>query len=90
MSEKIQPVHLTDWDFQKYYNGCCNATLWPLFHSMPEKAVFDNTFWDAYRAVNEKFATATLEVLRSISKEQVMFIVQNIVSINVTDNKHKN
>jgi trehalose-6-phosphate synthase len=21
--------------FEMYYNGCCNGTHWPLFHSMP-------------------------------------------------------
>lgn len=23
--------------FENYYNGCCNGTHWPLFHSMPGK-----------------------------------------------------
>lgn len=23
--------------FEMYYNGCCNGTHWPLFHSMPGK-----------------------------------------------------
>ena len=39
-SDNIKCVYLTDWDYEMYYNGCCNATLWPLFHSMPERAVF--------------------------------------------------
>ena len=30
-------MRLTEEDFQMYYNGCCNATFWPLFHSMPDR-----------------------------------------------------
>ena len=36
---QVHPVHLTEEDFQLYYNGCCNATFWPLFHSMPDRSV---------------------------------------------------
>ena len=50
-------------DYQLYYNGCCNATFWPLFHSMPDKAVFDETFWVAYRRINEVFARETIRAL---------------------------
>ena len=42
---KVVPVHLSPRDYELYYNGCCNATFWPLFHSMPDRAVFDETFW---------------------------------------------
>lgn len=28
-----------------YYNGCCNGTFWPLFHSMPGRAVFLQESW---------------------------------------------
>ena len=41
---QVIPVRLTEEDFQLYYNGCCNATFWPLFHSMPDRwvaVVFD-------------------------------------------------
>ena len=36
---QVIPVRLTEEDFQLYYNGCCNATFWPLFHSMPDRWV---------------------------------------------------
>ena len=69
-------VHLTTADYELYYNGCCNATFWPLFHSMPDRAVFDETYWHAYKAVNEKFARSTLKSLRKMDKviaSQVIF-----------------
>ena len=65
-SDQVVAVHLSPDDYELYYNGCCNATLWPLFHSMPDRAVFDETFWLAYKSVNEKFAQETLERLRQL------------------------
>ena len=50
-------------DYQLYYNGCCNATIWPLFHSMPDKAMFDETYWEAYQRINELFAMETIQKL---------------------------
>jgi len=48
-SQQIWPVNLDKDDYEAYYNGCCNATFWPLFHSMPDRAVFDKNYWIAYR-----------------------------------------
>ena len=31
--------------FDQYYNGCCNETYWPLFHSMPDRAIFRSDYW---------------------------------------------
>lgn len=36
-SEKFVVVHMDPAEFDSYYNGCCNATFWPLFHSMPDR-----------------------------------------------------
>ena len=63
-SSQIVSVELTDQDFQLYYNGCCNATFWPLFHSMLERTVFQEQFWNNYKNVNNNFAEATLGALR--------------------------
>ena len=64
LSSQIVSVELTDQDFQLYYNGCCNATFWPLFHSIPERTVFSFQFWTNYKNVNNNFAEATLGALR--------------------------
>jgi len=69
LSNQVIPVRLTEEDFQLYYNGCCNATFWPLFHSMPDRAVFDEEYWVGYRKVNEKFAEETLKALRGMEKD---------------------
>lgn len=54
--------------FDSFYNGCCNGTFWPLFHSMPDRAVFCTDTWKAYQAVNEEFARKTLDALRQVHR----------------------
>jgi alpha,alpha-trehalose-phosphate synthase [UDP-forming]/trehalose-phosphatase len=41
---------------REYYNGFCNATLWPLCHSFPERVVIEESTWTAYLDVHEAFA----------------------------------
>ena len=36
--------------FDSYYNGCCNGTFWPLFHSMPDRAIFKAEHWQVCTA----------------------------------------
>lgn len=45
----MKPVNLDRNDYELYYNGCCNETFWPLFHSMPDRATFREDYWQAYR-----------------------------------------
>jgi trehalose 6-phosphate synthase len=39
-----------------YYEGFCNATLWPLYHDVIAPPRFHRRWWDAYVAVNRYFA----------------------------------
>jgi alpha,alpha-trehalose-phosphate synthase [UDP-forming] len=39
-----------------YYNGFCNGTLWPLFHSFPGRVVIDDKTHASYVDVHEVFA----------------------------------
>ena len=48
-SKQILCVNLDKNDYNLYYNGCCNASFWPLFHSMPDRAKFNEVYWQAYR-----------------------------------------
>lgn len=42
---KVIPVDFDHQTFDSYYNGCCNGTFWPLFHSMPDRAQFSVEAW---------------------------------------------
>lgn len=44
-SSQAIPVDICPKLFDEYYNGCCNETFWPLFHSMPDRAIFNSDHW---------------------------------------------
>ena len=69
-SGQVRAVQLSAAEHALYYNGCCNATLWPLFHSMPDRAVFEDTYWSAYTSVNTRFAAETLLALEQRLREE--------------------
>ena len=58
----LAPVALSSNEIRRYYGGFSNRTLWPLFHSLPERAEFDRLDWEAYEAVNRRFAMAAADV----------------------------
>jgi trehalose 6-phosphate synthase/phosphatase len=55
---RIRPVRLSDSEVQRYYHGFSNRTLWPLFHSLPERTRYDRRDFEAYQHVNALFAEA--------------------------------
>ncbi|WKD58126.1 Trehalose-phosphate synthase [Corynebacterium capitovis DSM 44611] len=55
----LHPVYLDECDFQNFYEGMANSTLWPLYHDLIVAPRYDNLWWEAYRDVNERFAHAT-------------------------------
>lgn len=65
---QVVAVHMDAVIFDSYYNGCCNATLWPLFHSMPDRAQFDSQHWRNYYDANKEFAVCTIKALNSLPK----------------------
>ncbi|XP_076037361.1 uncharacterized protein LOC143022862 [Oratosquilla oratoria] len=67
-SEQVIPVTVSKALFDDYYNGCCNATFWPLFHSMPDRALFQADKWEAYRTMNEVFARSTAEAVKRLHR----------------------
>ena len=55
----LHPVRLDDDDVADYYEGFSNATLWPLYHDLIVKPVYERRWWDRYVDVNRRFAEAT-------------------------------
>ena len=51
-------------DFELYYNGYCNGTLWPLLHYRLGLLEFRRESLEAYLRVNEIFAEALSSLLR--------------------------
>lgn len=57
-SYTLKRVFITDEEFDAYYNGFSNQTLWPLCHVAFEPPEFSNEWFEGYKAVNKKFADA--------------------------------
>ncbi len=53
-------VGLSEDQVGEFYEGFCNATLWPLYHDVIAPPEFHRRWWDAYVAVNRSFARAAV------------------------------
>lgn len=53
---EIVPVVLGQTEYEEYYEGFSNATLWPLYHDTVAFPEFHREWWDAYQKVNRRFA----------------------------------
>src|SRR5580698_9596435 len=51
-------IGLSAAQVRDYYEGFCNATLWPLYHDVIVPPEFHREWWDAYVRVNHRYAEA--------------------------------
>jgi len=58
----MSPVFLTEQEIEEYYEGFSNETLWPNFHYFNQYAEYEETYWQAYKKVNQKFADQLSEL----------------------------
>ena len=58
----LVPVGISQEEYEEYYEGFSNATLWPLYHDLVAKPEFHREWWDAYVAVNRRFAEVAAAV----------------------------
>ena len=49
------PVFLSDRQYENYYEGYSNSTLWPLCHYFFAYTLYKKNFWKSYREVNAVF-----------------------------------
>jgi trehalose 6-phosphate synthase/phosphatase len=65
------PVFLPRRDFDNYYSGFCNNTIWPLFHYFPQHTAYKENFWKSYKRINELFCE---DVLTIAKEEDIIWI----------------
>ncbi|HET6666825.1 MAG TPA: trehalose-6-phosphate synthase, partial [Intrasporangium sp.] len=58
----LVPIALSDQEIEEFYEGFSNATLWPLYHDVVAKPEFHREWWEAFVAVNQRFADRAAEV----------------------------
>lgn len=56
------PVNLDAEDFEEFYEGFSNATLWPLYHDLIVPPRYERDWWERYQTVNQRFADTAAEV----------------------------
>ncbi len=55
---------LTEAEYENYYLGYANRTLWPVFHYRVDLAVFDDVGFAAYEDVNRRFGRQLALLMR--------------------------
>ena len=73
-SYTLRRVWLTDDQYQGYYLGFANEGLWPLCHVAFTRPIFRASDWEAYEAVNRKFADTVVAEARN---ERPIVLVQD-------------
>lgn len=58
---RLVPIFLDDEEIKGFYEGFSNEVLWPIFHYMPNYAVYDLRNWQTYVKVNERFRDLIIE-----------------------------
>ena len=58
----LQPVPISREEVELYYEGFSNDGLWPLYHDALRESTYDGEQWDAYVAVNERFAVKLADI----------------------------
>ena len=59
--EGCAPVFLTAEEEAAFYEGFSNSSVWPLLHYMPDYLRYEPGWWEAYQAINQRFADRVLE-----------------------------
>jgi len=57
-------IDLKPSEFDLYYNGYCNSTLWPIFHYFPDRFTHEEAQYHAYHSVNAQFARQLSKLLK--------------------------
>ena len=58
----LHPVPISAHEIELYYEGFSNDGLWPLYHDALRESTYSGEQWDAYVAVNERFAATLANV----------------------------
>lgn len=59
---RVVPVPLSSKEVDSYYEGFCNATIWPLYHDSIRAPVFQHSWWKPYVDVNKRFAQVAARI----------------------------
>ena len=58
---RLKSVEISHEEYEEFYLGFSNATIWPLYHDAIRSPTFHRKWWHTYREVNMRFAVAVAE-----------------------------
>jgi trehalose 6-phosphate synthase len=58
---RLKAVDISDEEYENFYLGFSNATLWPLYHDAIRAPTFHRHWWQAYTLVNMRYAASIAE-----------------------------
>jgi trehalose 6-phosphate synthase/phosphatase len=59
------PVFISPAEISKYYQGFANRTIWPLFHYFSPYCAYEESEWQIYKRVNQKFFQKLYKIANS-------------------------
>ncbi len=65
------PVFLSQKEIELFYEGFSNKVIWPHFHYFTQFTTYEESFWEAYREVNRKFASI---VIKHLKKDDIIWV----------------
>lgn len=79
----VEPLFIPKEQYEGFYNGFSNSTLWPLFHYFPSLVEFNKDCFDNYVLTNQSFADKIVEVYKEgdiiwIHDYQLMMVPQMV------------
>jgi trehalose 6-phosphate synthase len=58
---RLKSVEMSLEEYEEFYLGFSNATIWPLYHDAIRSPTFHRKWWHTYREVNMRFAQSVAE-----------------------------
>jgi trehalose 6-phosphate synthase len=58
---QLRAIEISKQEYEDFYLGFSNATLWPLYHDAIRSPTFHRYWWQAYVTINERYAQAAAE-----------------------------
>lgn len=62
--DQLYPVFLSKKEIKLFYEGFSNKAIWPHFHYFTQYTTYDDSYWEAYCTVNEKFAAEIRQLIQ--------------------------
>lgn len=62
-SDNMYPVYITAEDYEDFYEGFSNKTIWPLFHYFQQFTNYNTKYWEVYKKVNQQFCDELLKIV---------------------------